>query len=181
MSIMALWQPILATSVLIFITGAIIWTVMPWHKKDWRQTSDEAAVRSALRGLAPGQYNVPHCIDQAAYKDPDMQQKFKDGPQAFITVIPSGLPNMGAKLGMMFCFNLLVAIVCAYFVSRTATPDADYLSIFRISGAVSFAAYGMAYIQESIWFGRPWSATATTFFDALIYALLTGGVFGWLA
>lgn len=181
MSIITLWQPILATAVLIFITGAIIWTIMPWHKSDWSKTSDEESVRGALRRLAPGQYNVPHCVDQAAYKESTMQRKFIEGPQAFITVIPSGLPNMRSKLGMMFCFNLLVAVVCAYIVSRTAAPDADYLAIFRISGAVTFFAYGMAYVQESIWFGRPWSATVKTFFDALIYALLTGGVFGWLA
>lgn len=87
---------------------------------------------------------------------------------------------MGPKLVMMFAYNVLVAILCAYFVSRTAAPDAEYLAIFRISGAVAFVAYGMAFVQESIWFGRPWRATFNTFLDALIYSLLTGGVFGWL-
>ena len=87
---------------------------------------------------------------------------------------------MGGKLSKMFVYNLIVAIVCAYFVSRTAAPDADYLAVFRISGTVAFVAYGMAYIQESIWFGRPWSATVKTFLDALIYSVLTGGAFGWL-
>jgi hypothetical protein len=82
---------------------------------------------------------------------------------------------------MMFAYNLVVAIVCAYFVSRTLAPDAEYLEVFRVSGAVAFVAYGMAYVQESIWFGRPWSATMTTFLDALIYSLLIGGAFGWLA
>jgi hypothetical protein len=88
---------------------------------------------------------------------------------------------MGGKLGMMFAYNLFVAVICAYFVSRTAAPGADYLAIFRIAGAVAFVAYGVAYVQESIWFGRSWSATIKTFFDALIYAVLIGGVFGWLA
>jgi hypothetical protein len=82
---------------------------------------------------------------------------------------------------MMFAYNLLVAILCAYFVSRTAAPGADYLAIFRIAGAVAFIAYGVAYVQESVWFGRPWGATMKTFLDALIYGSLTGGVFGWLA
>ena len=110
-----------------------------------------------------------------------MQQKFKDGPVAFITVVPSGLPEMGPKLGMMFAYNVLVGIVCAYFVSRTVAADAEYLAIFRISGAVAFVTYGMAFVQDSIWLGRPWRATTKTFLDALIYSLLTGGVFGWLA
>jgi hypothetical protein len=71
--------------------------------------------------------------------------------------------------------------VCAYIVSRTLAPGADYLAVFRISGTVAFIAYGMAYIQESVWFGRKWLSTAMTFLDALIYGLLTGGIFGWLA
>jgi hypothetical protein len=180
MSIMTLWQPILLSAALTFVAGAVIWMVMPWHKSEYSKVTDEEGARNALRGLSPGQYNLPHCADQVAFKDPDMQQKFKDGPLAFITVVPSGLPVMGLKLGLMFAYNVLVAVVCAYFVSRTAAPGADYLAIFRISGAVAFVAYGMAYVQESIWFGRPWSATIKTFLDALIYSLLVGGAFGWL-
>jgi len=181
MTIMTLWQPILASSVLTFIAGSVIWMFMPWHKKDWSKPSDEEGVRSALQGLEAGQYNVPHCADPSQFKDPEMAQKFKDGPIAFITILPSGTPVMGPQLAMMFAYNVLVAIVCAYFVSRTAAPDADYLAIFRISGTVAFVAYGMAYVQESVWFGRPWSSTAKTFLDAIIYAMLTGGAFGWLS
>lgn len=181
MSIMTLWQPVLLSAVLAFIAGSVIWMVMPWHKKDWAKTPDEEAARNALRDLSPGQYSLPHCADQAAFQDPAWQQKSKDGPVAFITVVPSGLPVMGPKLIMMFVYNLVVAIVCAYFVSRTMAPDADYLAVFRVAGAVAFIAYGMAYVQDSVWFGRPWSATMKTFLDALIYSLLTGGAFGWLA
>jgi hypothetical protein len=181
MSIMTLWQPILLSAVLAFIAGSVIWMFMPWHKKDWSKTSDEEGVRSALKGLAPGQYNLPHCKDPSEFKEPAMARKLEDGPIAFITVLPSGVPNMTPQLVMMFGYNLLVAIICAYFVSRTAAPGADYLAIFRIAGTVAFVSYGMAYVQESVWFGRPWSSTAKTFLDALIYAVLTGGAFGWLA
>jgi hypothetical protein len=180
MTIMTLWQPILLSAVLAFIAGSVIWMAMPWHKKDWSKVADEETARQALSGLAPGQYNLPHCSDMKEMENPDVQQKLKDGPVAFITILPSGLPAMGPKLALMFAYNLLVAVVCAYFVSRTAAPDADYLAIFRISGAVAFVAYGMAFIQDSVWFGKPWSSTAKGFLDALIYAVLTGGAFGWL-
>ena len=172
MTITTLWQPILATAVIVFAAGSVIWMFMPWHKTDWSKTTDEEAVRAALKSTAPGMYTVPNAQEP---------EKLVDGPQAFITVVPNGLPAMGGKLAMMFGYNLLVAIICAYFVSRTAAPGADYLAVFRIAGAVAFVAYGVAYIQESIWFGRSWSATIKTFLDALIYAVLTGGVFGWLA
>ncbi len=181
MTIMSLWLPILVSAVVIFIAGAVIWMAMPWHKTDFRKTADEEAVRAALKSTGPGMYTVPNCPDAAAFKDPEMQQKLVDGPQAFITVVPSGLPKMGGKLVMMFGYNLLVAIVCAYLLSRTVTADADYLTVFRVTGNIAFIAYGFAYIQESIWFGRRWSATVKNLGDALIYAVLTGGVFGWLA
>lgn len=181
MTILTLWQPILAAAVLAYIAGSVIWMAMPWHKTDWAPTPNEDNVRTAMNGLAPGRYNIPHCQDMKEFKNPDMQKKFVEGPVAFITVLPSGLPNMGPKMVMMFAYNVFVAILCAYFVSRTAAPDADYLAIFRISGTVAFIAYGVAFIQDSVWFGRPWSETLKTTLDALIYAVLTGGAFGWLA
>ena len=82
---------------------------------------------------------------------------------------------------MSFLYNVFVGILCAYFVSRTVAPDASYLAVFRVAGTTAFIAYGIAYIQDSIWFGRPWSLTAKTTFDSLLYALATGGAFGWLA
>ena len=180
MTILSLWLPIIVTAVVVFIAGAVIWMAMPWHKTDWRKTADEEAVRAALKSTSPGMYTVPNVPDAAAFKDPEMQQKMIDGPQAFITVVPSGLPQMGGKLAQNFVYNLVVAIVCAYMLSRTVSAGADYLTVFRITGNVAFVAYGFAYIQESIWFGRRWSMTGKHLLDALIYAVLTGGIFGWL-
>jgi len=181
MTITTLWLPILVSAVVSFIAGSVIWMFMPWHKTEWKKTPDEEAVRAALKGCPPGMYTVPNSKDPSEFKNSDMQKKLVDGPQGFITIVPSGMPKMGAKLVMMFAYNLVVAIVCAYFVSRTLEPGAEYLAIFRISGTLAFVAYGMAYVQESVWFGRKWSSTAMSFLDALIYGLLTGGVFGWLA
>ena len=47
-------------------------------------------------------------------------------------------------------------------------------------GAVAWLDYGMALIPEAIWFGRSWPSVAKGVGDALIYALLTAGAFGWL-
>ncbi len=40
--------------------------------------------------------------------------------------------------------------------------------------------YAMALAQDAIWSFQGWAATARSMFDGLIYALLTGGAFGWL-
>ena len=181
MSILDLWQPILLSAVLTFVAGAVIWMAMPWHKSDFKDIGNDEGARSGLKGLPPGQYNIPYCIDQKQMAEPAMQAKFKEGPVAFVTVLPDGIPAMGGRLAINFAYNLVVAVIAAYMLSRTAPIGADYLTQFRIAGTVAFVAYGMAYVQESIWFGRPWANTAKNFLDALIYALLVGGAFGWLA
>jgi hypothetical protein len=38
----------------------------------------------------------------------------------------------------------------------------------------------MGVVPDAIWFGRPWSSSLKVLFDALVYGLFTGGVFGWL-
>ena len=181
MGIIDLWLPILVAAILVWIVSALIWTVLPWHKSDFSKTEDEEGIRAALKGLSPGFYNLPHCVDQKALKEPDMQQKFKEGPLALITILPNGLPPMGRNMALIFLHYVFVGVLCAYFVTRTTGPNADYLEVFRIAGTVAWIAYGVAYIQDNVWFGRPWSLTIKSLFDALIYGLLTGGVFGWLA
>ena len=180
MSIADLWLPILVSAVIVWIASALIWTVLPWHKSDYAKTSDEEGVRAALRGLAPGFYNVPHVTDMKDLKKPEVEQKFTDGPLAFVTVLPNGMPNMPRNMGLQFVYFIFVGILCAYFVSRTTGADATYLEIFRIAGTVAWIANGVGAIPDSIWFGRPWSHTAKTLMDGLIYGLLTGGAFGWL-
>ena len=180
MSILDLWMPILVSAAIVWIFSALVWMVFPWHKSDFAKTGDEEAVRAALKGLGPGFYNVPHCADQKDLKQPEMQRKFEEGPAAFITVVPKGLPQMGGKLLASFAYYVFVGILCAYFVSLTVGADADYLEVFRIAGTVAFIANGVGHIPDSVWFGRPWSHTAKSMLDGLIYGLLTGGVFGWL-
>jgi hypothetical protein len=88
---------------------------------------------------------------------------------------------MARNMVLQIAYFVFVGILCAYFVSRTTGPDANYLEVFRIAGTVAFVANGVGVVPDSIWFGRPWSNTAKIMMDGLIYGLLTGGVFGWLA
>ena len=181
MSILDLWLPITVAAVACFFMSSAIWVLFKWHNSDYRGTEREPDVSAALRGAAPGFYLLPYCPDYKDMAKPEMQQRLKDGPVGYITIVPSGMPSMGPKMLSMVVYFLLVSVFCAYMVTRTLAPDADYLAVFRVAGTVAFIANGIAVIPESIWFGRPWSITAKNLLDALIYALLTGGIFGWLA
>jgi hypothetical protein len=47
-------------------------------------------------------------------------------------------------------------------------------------GTTAFAAYSVALMHESIWYGRKWSSTLKSMADGFVYACVTAGVFGWL-
>ena len=178
--ILSLWMPIVLSAVLVWVASAIVWMVLPHHKKDFAQVPDEAGVRAALKGIAPGQYNLPHVVDSKQLADPTEKAKFDDGPVGFLTVLPTGVPSMGRNLILTFLFYLVVGDCVAYLAGRTLPPGTNYLEVFRITGTVAFIAYGFATVQDAVWFGRPWSSVAKGLADALLYGLLTGGAFGWL-
>ena len=179
MAIVALWLPIVVSAVVCFVMSALIWTLFKYHNSDYKKTADEEAVRASLKGSEPGFYVVPFCLDPAEAKDPEVKKKFAEGPLAYITVAKNGMPNMGPKMVTMFLYFVAVGVLAAYFV--TFSVATDYLATFRVAGTVAFIAHSMALVPESIWFERPWSMTVKNFVDAVIYSLLTGGVFGWLA
>jgi hypothetical protein len=181
MGIFELWLPIIVSAVVCWVASAIIWTALKYHNRDYRKTGDEEAVRAALKGNEPGFYLLPYCLDPGELKSPGMKQKYDEGPLAYITMVPNGVPPMGGKLVAMVLYFIVIGVLCAYFVTFAVPPGADYLAIFRVTATVAFIANGFAVVPESIWFGRPWSITIKNFVDALIFGLLTGGVFGWLA
>lgn len=180
MSILDLWLPITVATLVCFFMSMAIWVVFKWHYRDYKKTDREDDVRAALKDAKPGYYLLPHCLDYAELAKPEVKQKFTDGPVAYITVGPNGNPSMAPKMIVMIIYFAMVSIFCAYMLTRTMAPDADYLAVFRIAGSIAFIANGIAVIPESIWFSRPWSMTIKNLLDALLYGLLTGGVFGWL-
>jgi hypothetical protein len=74
----------------------------------------------------------------------------------------------------------VVGVFAAYVAGRALGPGAPYLQVHRFAGVTAFAAYALALAQSSIWYKRAWSTTLKSTFDGLIYALMTGGTFGWL-
>ena len=180
--VMELWKPILLSGFAVFMMSAIVWTALPHHKKEFAALPDEDAVLKALRAgnPAPGLYNLPHMESQAEMNSPEGKAKLGAGRTALITVMPGGMPPMGPMMAKSFVANVIVAIFVAYVGWHTLPMGTEYLQVFRITGTVTFMAYALATIPESIWFGRPWSAYLLGAFDALLYALIAAGIFGWL-
>ena len=174
--------PVLLSAALVWVASALIWTVLPWHKKDFGPLSDEAGTlaKLAAQDLAAGQYMFPFADSPGAMKEERVRKAFEEGAAGFITVLPRGIPNMGRNMALSAILNVAVGALIACVACLTLAPGAEYMTVFRVTAVAAWLAYGTGTVYDAIWFGRPWSGVFKGFGDALIYALLTGGAFGWL-
>jgi hypothetical protein len=181
-SMMSLWMPIVLSAVAVFIVSSVIHMALPYHKSDYAGVPSEDAVMDALRkfNIPPGDYTIPRAASMADMKSPGFTEKWNRGPVAMITVFPPGPMAMGAQLTQWFVYSLVAGVFAAYVTSRAVVPGGPYLEVFRFAGVTAFACYGVALWQDSIWYKRKWSTTLKSTFDALLYAAVTAGVFGWL-
>ncbi len=190
-----LWLPIVVSAVAVWIASALAWTALPHHKGDFRSLADENAVMDVVRrqNLQPGVYGYPDCLDKSRMKDPEFQKKLKEGPLGMLHVWPSNsYSNMGAKMGWSFVFYLVTSVVVAYLATLGVPVEATgdrllagaagpgFLHVFRFVGTAAFLAYCFARIPNDIWFNTPRTSKITNFIDGVVYALITGAIFGWL-
>ncbi len=177
-----LWLPIVASGFAVFIMSAITWTVLPTHKKEFAGLSTEDAVMNALRqsNVPPGRYVVPWFDEGRLLQTPEGRAKAENGPIAYITIAPRGLPNMGRNMALSLLSSIVISVFVAYLAWHTVPPDAEYLMVFRVTGTATFMANALGYMAESVWFSRPWKSLAIQWFDSLLYAMIAGGMFGWL-
>jgi hypothetical protein len=180
-SLSSLWLPIVLSGVIVFVASSIMHMVLPYHRSDYRGLPEEDKTMAVLRGLGltRGLYVFPYCLPKDM-KSPANIEKYKQGPVGFVTIMPSGLPNMGKFLSQWFLYTVIVSFFVAYLAAHTIDFGAHYRAVFRVVGTAAFLCYGLANITNAIWRGQTWSAAIKDIFDGLVYALLTAGTFGWL-
>lgn len=181
-SLVDLWMPILLGTLLAWIGSALIHMLLKYHNSDYKKLSNEEDVAAAIKGGSPstGIHSIPFCGDMSQMGDPVLQARFKDGPVAFVTVFPNGMPPMGKLIGQQIVYFLVGSILIAYCATLALQPGADYMSVFRFVASIGFLAFGWAVVPFSIWFGHPWATTLKYLLDALIYGLIVAGSFAWL-
>ncbi len=180
--VLALWLPILVAAVLVFVVSSIIHMVLGYHRNDFRKVPQEDHVMEDLRkyDIPPGDYVIPCETDPKARQEKSFLDKAEKGPVAFMTVFESGVPSMTLPLTQWFVYCVVVGVFAAYISGRALVAGAEYLEVFRFAGCTAFVGYALALWQNSIWYKRSWGLTLKSTFDGLIYALVTGGTFGWL-
>ena len=181
-NLIQLWLPIIAGGLLVWLASALIHTMLKYHNHDYLQLSNEDEVTGALRNgsPAPGVYTTPFCIDMSQMKDEAMQKRFMEGPVAFITVFPRGMPPMGKLMAQQIAYSIIGCALIAYCATLALAPGAQYMTVFRFVAATGFLAFGWATIPFGIWYGLRWPTIGRYLLDALIYALVAAGTFAWL-
>ena|ERR1017187_5771961 len=178
----SLWLPILLSAVAAFVASSIIHMVLKYHSGDYVQAPKEDDVMNALRGLSipPGDYMIPRAGSMAAMKTPEFQAKWKKGPVVMMTVMPPGQNFMGAQLAQWFVYCLVVGFFTAYVAGLSLAVGTPYPQVFRVVATVSFMGYALGQWPQSIWYRKSWMTTLRLTIDAVIFASLTAGMFGWL-
>lgn len=177
----SLWLPIVLGAVILFVASSIMHMALKYHQGDYRQLPDEDTLRGALRtaGVTRGLYMFPYCKHDQM-KSPEMAEKWKQGPNGTLIIMPSGMPNMGKFLGQWFGFLLLMNFFIAYLAAHTMAAGTHYLQVFRVVGTAGFIGYGLSNIINGIWRGHTSSMVIKDVIDGLVYGLLLAGTFGWL-
>jgi hypothetical protein len=180
-SLTALWLPILGSAAIVFVASSIVHMVIGYHRSDWKRLEREDKVLDALRpfNLRPGDYSAPLLTSIAEMNTPEFKAKIEKGPRIMLSVMgPS--TSMLRSLTLWFLYSIVVAIFAGYVAGTALGPEAQYLEVFRLTSTVAFAGYALALWQGWIWYSRSITYTLLSTLDGFIYALLTGGIFGWL-
>ncbi len=178
----SLWLPIVLSAVAVFMVSAFVHMLTPWHKGDYAKAPDEDALMAAVRGvgLPPGDYMVPRPSSRQEMASVEFKEKMARGPVMILTVMPGGPASMGKNLLQWFLYSIAVGLFAAYVAGHALPPGAGSLAVLRFAGATAFIGYSVALWQMSIWYQRSWLTTLKATIDGLVYALITGGILGWL-
>lgn len=181
-TLLSLWLPILLSAVVVFIASSVIHMVLGYHKYDWKQVPAQGDVMQSLRNfkIPPGDYMLPCPDSPGQMNTPEFKALAEQGPRITMTVLPGGQSSMGKNLVFWFIYCIVVSKFAGYVASVVLAAGTPYITVFRITSVVAFAGYALAHWQSTVWYSRSVGTTLRNTLDGLIYALLTGGVFGWL-
>lgn len=180
MSVMSLWMPIVVSAVVVFVVSAVVWMVLPHHKKDIRSLPDERRMIEFLetQSIPPGTYMWPNCGEDGPNSEA-FRARYAAGPWGTINIL-AAQPNFGRNLLLTFLFYVVVGVFVAYVSAQARVAGASFAEVFRVAGTVAIVAYCFASIPGAIFMGKPTRFMVTEFLDGLAYGLITGLIFAWL-
>jgi len=154
----SLWLPILVSGAAVWFISAIVWMVLPHHKRDWIALpassggggggggrGGEEAFMQAVRSMniPPGNYIFPDCRGKAAMDKPNVKEAIARGPIGHLSLWPTPL-TMADKMVWTFIIYLVVSVGIAYLTSvvfpfpAAPTPGVEMPAIVTASTRPAF-------------------------------------------
>jgi len=180
--LLALWLPILVSTILVFVTSFLLYMVLPHHRTDFDRIEDEERFSAELQshGLKKGQYIFPYFASPIDAKDPDYQERVRRGPIGILTVGANQLSPSAVQLMSQFVYFIALNTVVAYIAGQTLPPGAEYMTVYQLVGATALIAYAGAHFAYPIWYHFKWSFAWKAAADAILISIIMAGVFAWL-
>jgi len=157
----------LAGGVALYVWSAVCWMVLPHHLKDFDTLGDsEDGVASALAGVAPGWYVMPHFKNfEQGIKDPALDERNKAGPNGSIIVTPPGPCMRPVVFLRSFLMNLVQAYGAAALIILTGAYVESLLEKVLLLTSVSVLIQSMPSLMNWNWGQFPLRSQASVIFD----------------
>jgi hypothetical protein len=170
--------------IILFLWGALSWTLLPWHTATFEKFVDEEMVAIVLGSNAndSGVYLLPNLHpqdtdatspEQQSKAEADAKQRMKLGPFVFASIKLDGAdPEMGAALWQTFAVDLIAALLATWLLAWTSGLGYWQRVLFVTAIGVTGGIIGHA--PNWIWWQFPTGYTAAAMADALLAWFLAG-------
>ncbi len=171
---LALWLPILISTIALFFASFLSWMVFQLHAKDWVKMNGEEAFMTAVRGMniPEGNYMFPGVDSLKEANTPEHQKKYSDGPRGILQILP--MVNMGKNLGLTFTYFLFCNATFAYLGSFALESGAEFIDVFRFVATIALLTFAASIVQHAIWFKV---RITGHLIESIAYSLIAGGIF----
>jgi hypothetical protein len=172
----------------LFVWGAVSWTVLPLHNMTLSKFTDENAVATVITENAkdPGVYFLPNAYHESAASEAEKkaayeaaQKRMPEGPVVFASIRLKGMKSMAPFVLTGIVISIIGATLGTLLLLKTKETGyfrkAGYLALFAFTaGVVCFLPYWN-------WFGFSTAYTAASIIDLTIGWFLAGLVIAKVA
>jgi hypothetical protein len=159
---------------ILFVWGAVSWTVLPWQKAQINSFADEKEVQSAISNniTGSGLYLLPN-LNRYANKSDQLsaaKDRMSEGPFATVVVMANGRsPSMVGNAICTLIVKIISACLVTWLLLKTTNP-LEFTKSVKFILVVGILIALSATLPYVIWFGYPGSFAMASLIEI---------VFGW--
>ncbi len=170
--------------VILFLWGALVWSVLPLHTAWMKTPANEDAVLAAMKqSMGPkGVYFLPAeparegktLAEQDALLK-ERTRKMEEGPNAIVVYDPAGMPSMAAgQMVSGLLISFLSAFLASWLLARSTAFNAGYIARVAFCGVLGVFVSLVIHLGNFNWMGYPGDYTVAMIVDTVGGWVLAG-------